>query len=86
MNLDGLLEREEFAEFIRKLTADALTSVGRNLILALVVAPAVALVTKRATEGVPGVGAVVQKVPNSIFASAVAIAAVLLQNAADSPQ
>ncbi|CAA7406503.1 unnamed protein product [Spirodela intermedia] len=83
VNLDGLLDREEFAEFIRKLTADALTSVGRNLLIALVVAPAVALVTKKATEGVPGVGAVVQRIPNSIFASVVALAAVLVQNAAD---
>ncbi|KAJ0970907.1 hypothetical protein J5N97_018866 [Dioscorea zingiberensis] len=66
VNLDGLLDREEFADFIQKLTTDMLTVVSRNLIIALLVAPTVALLTKRATEGVPGVGKVVQKVPNSL--------------------
>ncbi|XP_078438525.1 uncharacterized protein LOC144708944 [Wolffia australiana] len=82
VNLDGLLNREEFAAFIRKLTADTLTTVGQNLIVALLIAPAVALITKRATEGVPGVGTVVQRIPNSIYASAVALAVVFLQNSA----
>ncbi len=47
--------------------------------MTLVVAPTVAMATKRATEGVPGVGKVVQKLPNSIYASLVTLAAVLFQ-------
>lgn len=78
-NLDGELDREEFVEFIQSLTADTVTSVGRNLVIALIVAPALALAAKRATEGVPGVGKAVQKVPNSIYASIVALAVILLQ-------
>ena len=80
--MDGLLDREEFAEFILKIAEDALTAVGQNLLIAIVIAPAVALFTKKATEGIPVVGTVVQKIPNSIYASAVALAAVLVQNAA----
>lgn len=83
VNLDGLLDREEFAKFIQKLTADTVKSVGQNLLIALVVAPTVALLTKRATEGVPGVGKVVQKIPNSVYASIVALGVVLVQNSSE---
>uniref|UniRef100_A0A1D1ZJ75 Calpain-13 n=1 Tax=Anthurium amnicola TaxID=1678845 RepID=A0A1D1ZJ75_9ARAE len=83
VNLDGLLDREEFAEFIQKLTADTLTAVSRNLIIALVVAPTMALIAKRATEGVPRVGSVVQRIPNSIYATVVTLAVVLLQNSSE---
>lgn len=83
MNLNGLLDREEFADFIQKLTTDMLTAVSRNLVIALIVAPAVALLTKRATEGVPGVGKVVQKVPNSVYASVVTLGVVLVQNSSE---
>ncbi|XP_020576091.1 uncharacterized protein LOC110021791 [Phalaenopsis equestris] len=78
-NLDGELDREEFAEFIQSLTADTVTAVGRNLIIALVIAPALALAAKRATEGVPGVGKAMKKVPNSIYASIVTLAVILFQ-------
>jgi len=83
LNLDGLLDREEFAEFIKKLTADTVTAVSRNLIIALIVAPTVALLTKRATEGVPGVGKVVHKVPNSVYASIVTLGVVLIQKSGE---
>lgn len=83
VNLNGLLDREEFADFIQKLTTDMLTAVSRNLVIALIVAPAVALLTKRATEGVPGVGKVVQKVPNSVYASVVTLGVVLVQNSSE---
>ncbi|KAL0914212.1 hypothetical protein M5K25_017725 [Dendrobium thyrsiflorum] len=78
-NLDGLLDREEFVEFIQALTADTVTAVGRNLVIALIIAPALALAAKRATEGVPGVGKAVKKVPNSIYASIVTLAVILFQ-------
>ncbi|KAL9861081.1 putative EF-hand domain-containing protein [Arabidopsis thaliana] len=45
-----------------------------GLIIALIVAPTVAIATKKATEGVPGVGKVVQKLPTSIYASLVTLA------------
>ncbi|XP_077234811.1 calcium-binding EF hand family protein isoform X2 [Tasmannia lanceolata] len=82
-DLNGQLNREEFAEFIQKLTGDTLCVVSRNLIIAMIVAPAVAVLTKRATEGVPGVGKVVQRIPNSIFASLVALGVMLLQNSGE---
>lgn len=77
---DKQLNREEFAEFIQKLTAETLTVVSRNMIVTVAVAPMVALMTKRATEGVPGVGKVIQRIPNSIYASIITLGVVLLQN------
>lgn len=81
MNLDGEIDHEEFVKFIQKLTGDTFSVVSQGLIISLVVAPTVALATKRATEGVPGVGKVVQKLPNSIYASLVTIAVVAIQSA-----
>ncbi|KAE8815585.1 hypothetical protein D1007_07056 [Hordeum vulgare] len=83
IDMNGLLDREEFAEFIRKLTAESLCAISLKLIITLVAAPALALATKRATEGVPGVGKVVHKVPNAIYASAITLAAVLIQRSAE---
>jgi hypothetical protein len=65
--------------FVQELTTDTLIGVSQGLILTLVVAPAIAMATKKATEGVPGVGKVVQKIPNSIYASLVTLALVLFQ-------
>lgn len=79
INLDGEIDREEFVTFIKRLTAGAFVTVSQGLILTLVVAPTVAMATKKATEGVPGVGKVVQKLPNSIYASIVTLAVVLFQ-------
>lgn len=69
-------------KFIRKLTKDTFKLVSQGLIIALAVAPTVALLTKRSTEGVPGVGKVVQKMPTSLYASLVTLAVVLCQQAA----
>ena len=79
INLDGEIDREEFSKFIQRLMGDTFIIVSQGLILALVVAPTVAMATKRATEGVPGIGKVVQKLPNSIYASLVTLAVVLFQ-------
>ncbi|WOL13215.1 hypothetical protein Cni_G21984 [Canna indica] len=79
INLDGLLDHEEFAELMQKLTADTVKSVGQNLLIGLVLVPAVALLAKRATEGVPVVGKVVQSLPNSIYASVIALGVVVAQ-------
>ncbi|KAK4748013.1 hypothetical protein SAY87_014599 [Trapa incisa] len=79
LNLDGEIDREEFVQFIQRQTSDTFIVVSQGLIITLVVAPTVAIATKRATEGVPGVGKVVQKLPNSIYASLVTLAVVLFQ-------
>lgn len=79
INFDGEIDREEFLKFIKRITADTFTVVSQGLIITLVVAPTVALATKRATEGVPGVGKVVQRLPNSIYASLVTLAVVTFQ-------
>ncbi|CAK9144825.1 unnamed protein product [Ilex paraguariensis] len=79
LNLDGELDREEFVKFIQQLTTDTFIHVSHGLIVTLAVAPTVALLTKKTTEGVPGVGKVVQKLPNSVYASLVTLAIVLFQ-------
>ncbi|XP_042471869.1 uncharacterized protein LOC122054106 isoform X2 [Zingiber officinale] len=73
MNLDGLIDREEFAELMKKLTKETAKSVGQNLLIGLVLVPTVALIAKRATEGVPVVGRVMQNLPNFVYASIVAL-------------
>ncbi|XP_062184868.1 uncharacterized protein LOC133888588 [Phragmites australis] len=83
VNLDGLLDREEFAEFIRKLTADSLSAISLKLVITLVAAPVLAMATKRATEGVPSVGKVVRKVPNALYAAAITLAVVLVQRSSE---
>lgn len=80
MNLDGEIDRDEFFGFIQKMTADTFSVVSQKLIVTLVVAPSVAVATKKATEGVPGVGRVVQRLPNSVYASLVTLAVVWFQN------
>ncbi|KMS99815.1 hypothetical protein BVRB_1g016670 [Beta vulgaris subsp. vulgaris] len=81
MNLDGELNREEFVKFMVELSSDTFNTVSQGLIISLVVAPTVAMATKRATEDVPGVGKVVQKLPNAVYASLVTLAVVALQSA-----
>lgn len=83
LNLDGVIDREEFFSFIQVMTADTFTVVSQKLIITLVVAPTVAMATKRATEGVPGVGKVVQKLPNAVYASLVTLAVVWFQKMGD---
>ncbi|KAK3141604.1 hypothetical protein QOZ80_4AG0305070 [Eleusine coracana subsp. coracana] len=83
VNLDGLLDREEFAEFIRKLTKDSLCAISLKLVITLVAAPALAMATKNATEGVPGVGKVVRRVPNALYASAITLGVLLVQKSSE---
>ncbi|KAK1425034.1 hypothetical protein QVD17_20377 [Tagetes erecta] len=83
MDLDGGLNREEFEEFVKRLTADTFVYVTQGLIITLAVAPAVAIATKRTTEGVPGVGKVVQKLPTSVYASLITLGIMLVQKASE---
>ncbi|KAG0448087.1 hypothetical protein HPP92_028012, partial [Vanilla planifolia] len=83
VNLDGLLDRDEFTKFIQKLTADTITSISRNLIIAFILAPTLALITKKTTEGVPCVGKAVKKLPNSVYASIVTLAVLLVQKTSE---
>ncbi|CAL0324371.1 unnamed protein product [Lupinus luteus] len=82
INIDGEIDREEFYSFIQQMTTETFSYVSQKLILTLIVAPTVAVATKRATEGVPGFGRVVQRLPNSIYASIVTLAAMWFQNMA----
>ncbi|MED6133002.1 hypothetical protein PIB30_024230 [Stylosanthes scabra] len=70
------------------LTADTFTIVSQKLIITLAVALAIASATKRSTEKVPGVGNVVQKIANSVYASLVTLAVVWFQKQTfgDDPQ
>jgi hypothetical protein len=81
INLDGEIDREEFAKLIKQITADAFVVVSQGLILTLIAAPTIAMATKKATEGVPHVGKVVQKIPTSVYASLLTLAVVLIQQA-----
>ncbi|XP_059312040.1 uncharacterized protein LOC132063501 [Lycium ferocissimum] len=86
MNLDGELDHEGFAKFVKILTKDTFITVSQGLIITLAVAPTVALLTKRTTEGVPGVGKVVQKIPNAVYASLVTLTIVMFQKAAEAKE
>ncbi|KAK4364338.1 hypothetical protein RND71_015696 [Anisodus tanguticus] len=86
INIDGELNREEFVKFVRKLTKDTFIIVSQGLLIALAVAPTIALLTKRSTEGVPHVGKVVQKMPNSLYASLVTLIVVMFQQAAEAKE
>lgn len=79
-NLDGVLNRAEFVKFIKHSTKDTFFVVSQGLIVTLAVAPTVALLTKRSTEGIPHVGRIVQKLPTSVYASIITLAVVLFQN------
>ena len=79
-NQNYAIDREEFLEFVKQLTSESFISVSQRLIITLVVAPTLAVVTKKSTEGVPGLGKMVQKVPSSAYALLVTLAALLFQN------
>ncbi|KAI3719281.1 hypothetical protein L6452_20176 [Arctium lappa] len=81
LNLDGGLNHEEFEEFVKRLTADTFVYVTQGLIITLALAPTVAIATKRSTEGVPGIGKVVQKLPNSVYAGLITFAVMMIQKA-----
>ncbi|KAI3764617.1 hypothetical protein L2E82_14628 [Cichorium intybus] len=81
MDLDGGLNREEFEEFVKRLTADTIVYVSQGLVITLVVAPTVAIATKRSTEGVPGIGKVVQKLPTSVYATLITLGVMMIQKA-----
>ncbi|GLJ12017.1 hypothetical protein SUGI_0182100 [Cryptomeria japonica] len=86
LNLDGQLDREEFAEFVKKLTSHVAAKISTNLIIAVMAAPVVALMTKRATEQVPRVGKVVEKIPNAVYASVITATVVLIQKLNESKE
>lgn len=81
IDLNGELDREEFRKFIQQLTKETLIVLSQGLFITLAVAPTIAVLTKRSTEGFPLVGKVIRKVPTSVYASLVTLAIVLFQNA-----
>lgn len=59
---------------------------SQGLLIALIVAPTIALLTKRSTEEVAHVGKMVQKMPNSLYASLVVLTVVLFQQATETKE
>ena len=81
VNPDGKIDREEFYDFIKKMTEDTFTRISQGLIVTLVVAPMIALATMRAIDSLPGsVGNIAQKLPKSLYVSLVTLAIVALRN------
>ncbi|XP_028797519.1 uncharacterized protein LOC114753005 [Neltuma alba] len=81
VNPDGKIDRDEFYEFIKRMTEDTFTRISQGLIVTLVVAPMVALATMRAIEGLPGsIGKIAKKIPKSLYVSLVTLAIVALRN------
>ncbi|KAJ7569661.1 hypothetical protein O6H91_01G087700 [Diphasiastrum complanatum] len=68
-NQNGLLDRSEFNLFVKKFTANVASRISKNILIFSILAPGLAVFTKRATEKVPGVGPVVCKVPSAVYAS-----------------
>ncbi|XP_028751231.1 uncharacterized protein LOC114711044 [Neltuma alba] len=68
VNRDGKTDRDEFYEFIKRMTEDTFIRISQGLIVTLVVAPMVALATMRAIEGLPGsIGKIAKKIPKSLY-------------------
>ncbi|PRQ56689.1 putative EF-hand domain pair protein [Rosa chinensis] len=85
VNLDREIDREEFAKLIKHITADTLVIISQGMIVTLVAAPTIAMATKKATEGVPHVGKVVQRIPTSVYASLVTLVVMMVQHACQEP-
>ncbi|XP_019168251.1 PREDICTED: uncharacterized protein LOC109163972 [Ipomoea nil] len=79
LNLDGELSRDEFVGFIGKLTKETVFTVSQGLIIYFAVAPRVARLTRKKTEGVPYVGKVAEKLPDPAYAALLTVALVLAQ-------
>ncbi|XP_022974167.1 uncharacterized protein LOC111472754 [Cucurbita maxima] len=79
-NKNEKIDNEEFFGFMMELTSETFKSVSQKLVLTLVIAPTIAVFTKKRTEGFPGVGKLVQKLPSSAYASIITLAAVLFQS------
>ncbi|XP_020216588.1 uncharacterized protein LOC109800235 [Cajanus cajan] len=79
INSDSQIDRDEFFDFIEKMAPETFYVVHKKLIATLVVAPTVAATTKKATEGVPGVGKLVQRLPKLLYTALMTIAAVWFQ-------
>ncbi|CAH9118204.1 unnamed protein product [Cuscuta europaea] len=56
LNLDGELSRNEFLSFIRQLTKETVFTVSQGLMIYFALAPRVARITRKKTEGIPYVG------------------------------
>jgi hypothetical protein len=75
------INREEFQRLIMEWLRKDLNAVLANrAVLAFLAAPALAMVTKRATKDVPHVGHAVEKVPTPLLFSFFSVGLVLLQD------
>ncbi|KAL2319380.1 hypothetical protein Fmac_028349 [Flemingia macrophylla] len=79
INKDNQIDHDEFFNFIQKMAPETFYVVHKKIITTLVVAPTVATTTKKAAEGVPGIGKLVQRLPNLVYTALMTIAAVWFQ-------
>ncbi|KAK7386211.1 hypothetical protein VNO78_26266 [Psophocarpus tetragonolobus] len=75
-NKDKKVNPDEFFGFIEEIAPETFNVVRKKLVATLVVAPTVAATTKKATEGVPVIGKLVQLLPKSVYAVLMTITAV----------
>eukprot|EP01018_Ginkgo_biloba_P001522 Gb_12943 [translate_table: standard] len=69
-DMNGKLDRDEFAEFVAKYTANMATKISKSMTITAIAAPTViALATKKSLERVPGAKEVVSVVPETISVS-----------------
>ena len=53
LNENKEIDRKEFHAFVRKFSRHLVATYGRDIVIVTVAVPAAAMLTKRATEGVP---------------------------------
>ncbi|EFJ27075.1 hypothetical protein SELMODRAFT_172574 [Selaginella moellendorffii] len=83
-NRNGVLDRKEFMGFVEKFTGNLAMRLSKNILIFSIAAPCLALLTKSATERVPGVGPVVKKIPSALYASLITTAVAVVSKVNDS--
>ena len=77
-NHDGKLDRDDFTAFLQSFTKNVSTRISTNILIFSFVLPLLVGATRRFTERLPKVGALVRRIPNVIFSSLVTAAFVML--------
>ncbi|KAG0596604.1 hypothetical protein M758_UG269600 [Ceratodon purpureus] len=77
-NHDGKLDRDDFLAFLQSFTKNVSTRISTNILIFSFVLPLLVGATRRFTERLPKVGALVRRIPNVIFSSLVTAAFVML--------
>eukprot|EP00250_Pteridium_aquilinum_P032139 c45079_g1_i1 orf=186-677(+) len=78
-NKDEELSKEEFALFMETFTSKILGTLGRTFLVLCILAPALAFLAKRGTEGLPRVGNFVRGIPFFVYTSLVTAGLILAE-------